>query len=464
MKKRIYKTILVSAFFSICLVGNAQSQQGSTAPPDSQEKDKDATPQQKADAAPTDTTQPPAPAGLGLGTNSNSMQILQMNGAAPLPTGRVSSLQFGPIYLQSTDFFQALETINASNQPNTLFQSVSIFRADLVFDQAWRNSRFAVQYEPRLMITNGVVQLSTSNLNADWTSVFAISPRLSIGLKNNFGYFDQQAQFDGLNLQGDLTTGTLVQAQFLDGPGHFLNDRSELDVRYLLSPRNRIDVTPFFEYYNASGAQNLTVTESKSPGVELGFSRLLSPTRTIGFGYTVIDTFFGNALPTTLYQTVDMTYAQQVSATWRFAGTAGATRATTAVGPPQTTATGTFNLIKLFKDSKLAFEYTRGNTIGFQVTNGFAELYDVSYQRQLTPRVRFMVGSGYYRQFLAATNASGIFVAPGLTYQIANRWFLETLYTFKNQANGGANFETGSLNYASVGIRWEPGVRPAAIN
>jgi len=462
MRQRIYRTLLVSIFLSICLSGIARSQQDPSAPKDSQ--DKDANSQQKSDAPANDAAPAPAPAGNILGTDSDMLQVRQMNGAKPLPSGRVSALQLGPIYLQSADFYQAFETIEASTLPNTLFQSISIFRADFVFDHAWRTSRFAVQYEPRLMITNGLVQTNTANLTATWETLYAVTPQLSIGLKNNFGYYSQQAQFEGLNLEGDLTTGTLVQAQFLDGPGHFLTDRSEVDVRYMLSPRNRIDVTPFFEYYSASGAQDLYVNESKSPGAQIGFSRLLSPTRMIGFGYTVEDTIFGNLLPRTLYQTEDVTYAQQVGLTWRYAMTGGVTRATTPIGPPEITGTGIFDLIKLFRDSKITLEYNRGQQVGLQIANGFAELYDAAYQRQLTPRTKLILAGGYYRQFMAATNTSGLFAGPSLTYQIADRWFLESVYTFKNQQNGGANFASGKLNYGSVGIRWVPGVHPVGFN
>ena len=473
MKSRISRAALACVFLSGCLGGVARSQQSQqeSSPPQQQSQEKDANSQQKPDT-PADNSNPaldngtvaPATAAAGFGTNADALQVQQMHGATPLPTGRVSALQFGPVYMQSADFYQALEAISASTLPNPSFESVSIFRTDLVLDRAWKTSRFAVQYEPRLMITNGVVQTSTANLTAAWDTLFAITPRLSLGLKNNFGYFSQKAQFGGLNLEGDLTTGTLVQAQFLEGPGHFLNDRSEADVRYLLSARNRIDVTPFFEYYSASGTQDVYVNESKSPGVEFGFSRLLSPTKTIGFGYTIEDTIFGNLLPRTLYQTVDVTYAQAAGPTWRYAATAGVTRATTPIGPAQTTWVGTFDLIKLFRDSKLTFQYNRGQQVGFQIANGFAELYDVAYERRLTQRATFTMGVGYYRQFLAATDTSGLFVAPGLEYQIANRWFLETLYTFKNQQNGGANFASGKLNFGSVGIRWEPGYRPAAFH
>jgi hypothetical protein len=450
MKQEIRRAIVASILLSMALSGSVWSHQEPSSAPDEKS-------QQTSDAHENNA----APEEKAAGAGSDILQVRQMKGANVLPTGRVSSFQFGPIYLQSVDFYQALETISASNMPQTLFESVSIFRADVVFDHAWRTSRLAVQYEPRLTVTNGLAQTSTANLNATWNKLYTLSPRLSLGLKNGFGYYSQQAQFDGLNLEGDLTTGALVQAHFLDGPGHFLNDRSEVDIRYLLSQRNRLDVSPFFEYYSASGGQNLNVTESKSPGAELGFSRLLSDTRTIGFGYAVQDTSFGKLLPRTLYQTVNMTYAQQVGPTWRYAMTVGATHASTAIGPSQNTTTGNLNLIKLFRDSTLAFRYDRGQAVGLQITNGFADRFDTSYERRLIQRTRAVLAAGYYRQFLAVTNTSGIYASVGLNYQIANHWFLQTFYTFKNQKNGGANFATGDLQYASFGIRWEPGWRPA---
>jgi len=474
MKRQIYRAIVASAFLSIALSGNARSQQETPPSQESQDKDKDkdkdqdkdkdANTQPKPDVAPDNSTTPMTLTGNVLGPNSDTLQVHQMGGAKPLPTGRVSAIQFGPVYLQNADFYQELEVLNVSNQPNTQYESVSLFRADLVFDHAWRASRVAVQYEPRLTITNGQVQASTSNLDAQWNTLFTLTPRLSLGLKDDFGYYGQQAQFDGLNLEADLTTGTLVQAHFLDGPGHFLNNRAEAEIRYLVSPRNHIDITPFFDYYSASGDQAVTVTESKSPGAELAFYRLLSPTRTMGFGYAFQDTFFGNMLPRTLYQTGDLTYAQQVSPTWRYSATVGVTRASTSLAPPDWTLIADLNVIKQLRgESTLAFQYYRGEDTGLQVTNGFADRYDASYTRHLQHRTRLTLGVGYYRQFLAATNTAGFYTSAGIGYQIAQRWFLEGVYTYKDQRNGGANFTTGTLQFAAFGIRWEPGLRPAGF-
>jgi len=476
MKQQTFRAILVSVFLSTSFCGSARSfQDPNPTPPQQQDpqdnKDPNAS-QPKQDAPPPDNPAPPVvdngftPASPtnALGANANAMQVHQLNGAAPLPTGRVSLLQFGPIYLQSADFLQTVAVVNATTLPNPLYESVSMFRADVVFDHAWRTSRFSVQYEPRLYITNGQVQTDTSNLNAAWTTVFVFSPRFSMALKNTFGYFGQQDQFDNLDLEADLTTGALVEAHFLEGPGHFLNDRSEADFRYLISPRDRIDFTPFFNYYSASGGQDLNVNEAQSPGGEFDYVRLLTPTRTIGLGYTIDETFYGTLLPTTLYQTADVTYAQQLSPTWRFAATVGVTRVTAAMAPAELTWTGDFNAIKKFRNSTLAFQYYRGQDVGLQITNGIADRFDTSYARKLYGRSKLILGGGYYRQLLAATDTRGAYGSVGMNFQVAARWFIETGYTYKNQQNGGANFASGNLNYGSIGIRWEPGYQPQDLD
>jgi len=381
-------------------------------------------------------------------------QLRVVTGSGPLPSGRVSPFQLGPIYLKSADFSEFLNAISATNQPSTLVESDTLFRAMIVFDHVFRTSRFTVQYQPRLSIINGRAQTDTSNLDANWTSNFQLSPRLSVGLDNGFNYYGQQGQFDNLSILGDLTSGTLVQSHFLDGAGHFLSERVEAPIRYLLGPRSSVGVIPFFEYYTASGSQ--TVNGSKSPGAEANYSYALSATKSVGLGYSVRHTQFSNALPTTLYQEFTVNYAQQLSPTWRYSLMVGAITASQNGQSSQKTASGDFNLIKMFRDSSLAFQYYRGQATGLQITNGFADRFDGSYSKRLSQRMRMNIGIGYYREFLSATNTSGTYVSAQLSYQLSDRWSLQTAYAFKHQQNGGTAYETGDLQFVSFGIRWQP--------
>lgn len=442
------------AFAYACLAPLAQAQQQD--PPPSQNTDPNAA--QKPDsAAPT----PPVTPGDTQDLNSGPPPIRSMNGAGPLPSGRVSAIQFGPIYLQSADFYQSLSAISAMGQPD-LFESFSMFRTQIVFDKTFRESHLAVQYQPRISVIDGHFQTDTADLNAAWNTRFQLSPVLTMAFNDGFSYYSQQGQFDNLDLLSDITTGSLVQSKFLDGNGHFLNNRTELAVNYLISPRSRINVTPFFEYYSSTGSE--AINQSESPGISADFSYALSATRSMGLQYRVEDTHFSNLLPTTLYQTFGVTYAQRLSDTLHLAASVGATTSSNEVtlgsGPAARTtavaATGTFNLIKNFKDSSLAFEYYRGQAVGLQITNGFADRYDVAYNRRISPRLNFQLGTGYYREFQSITDTSGFYGSTGLTYRLADHWSLNGIYSYKRQENGGPALISGNLQYVSFGIRWEP--------
>jgi hypothetical protein len=121
------------------------------------------------------------------------------------------------------------------------------------------------------------------------------------------------------------------------------------------------------------------------------------------------------------------------------------------------TASGSASLIKAFRDASLAFNYYRGQALGLQITNGFADRYDAAYQRHLSLRTTFELGGGYYREFQSATNTSGIYSSLGLGYRLTDKWSLAARYGYKNQKDGGVAFATGNLHYLSFGVRWEPG-------
>jgi hypothetical protein len=387
-----------------------------------------------------------------------------MNGAGPLPSGRVSSVQLGPIYLQSVDSFQSAIASNSTAHTGTLWRSYSLFRAAIVFDQSFKTSRFAVQYQPRLIILDGQAKADTGNLSAAWSTAFRLTPVWKISFNNTLNYYSQQRQFDNLDLMADVTTGALVQSQFLEGNGHFLSDRTELPVLYQISPRSRVDVTPFFEYYSSSGSSQV-VSQSEGYGLRASYAYLLGPTRGIGFQYQVEDTHFSAFLPNTIYQSFSASYSQQLRATLRFSVSGGLTTAQTsqsnsgALSSTQKTVSGSASLIKSFRDASLAFNYYRGQTPGLQITNGFADRFDAAYQRHLSVRTTFDLGVGYYREFQSVTNTSGIYSSLGLGYRLTDKWSLSARYGYKNQKNGGATFETGDLHYLSFGIRWEPGRR-----
>lgn len=455
---------IVCALLLFCLVPASRAQQDPPPPQLPQNPPTEPYPTQESSA------QAAASSSNSQSDNDNAAStppLRAMNGAGPLPSGRVSAVQFGPVYLQSADFLQTFDAINATGQSNTLWQDYSMFRATVVLDHAFKKSHFAVQYQPRLLILNGDVHTDTADLNAAWSTLFAISPRMNVSLTNGLIYYSRVGQFDNLDLMSDITTGALAQSNFLEGGGHFLDDRTDLAFKYQLSARSRFEVTPFFQYYYSTGTQ--AIGDSYGFGLNADYGYLLSPTKSVTFSYQIDDTHFSQLIPTTTYQTISINYSQQLSPTWRFsvgggATTSGSNLVSTAPSPQtinsrQWTENGLFNLIKTFSNSSVAFSYYRGQATGIQITNGFADRYDLSFQSKLNPRLGMAIGAGYYREFLSATNTSGLYSTAGLDYGLTDRWFLQLQYGYKHQQNGGATYQTGDLQFVSFGIRWQPGQR-----
>ena len=462
MKPRLLQAFIAFALILGCSAGTIQAQQDPLPPQNPGE----ANPQ-KSDSVTPNPAQAPAIPGEATGASSSTPQIRAMNGAGPLPAGRVSPIQLGPIDLQSADVFQTVIASSSTVQTGTLWQSRTLFRAILVFDQGFKTSRIAVQYQPRITVIDGTVNADTGNLNAEWSTAFRITPLLKMSFNNSLNFYSQQQQFDNLSLMADVTTGAFVRSQFLEGNGHFLNDRTQVPVTYQFSPRSRIDATPFFEYYSSSGTTQ-TVSQSEGYGLSASYGYLLGPNNEIGFQYQVEDTHFSEFLPNTIYQTFSASYSQQLSLTMRFSVSGGMTTAqsrqstgsSSSSDSTHRTASGSATLIKAFRDATLAFSFYRGQSMGLQITNGFADRYDAAYERHLSARTTLDVGAGYYREFQSATNTSGIYSSMGLGYRFTEKWSLAAQYGYKNQKNGGANFATGDLHFLSFGVRWEPGRRP----
>ena len=463
MKSRLLQAFIAFALILGCSAGTIRAQQDAIPPQNPGE-----VPPPKSDSVTPNPAQAPAVPGGATGASSSAPPIRAMNGAGPLSLDRVSPIQLGPISLQSADAFQSVIASSSTVQTGTLWQSHSLFRAILVFDQSFKTSRIAVQYQPRLTVIDSTVTADTGNLNAEWSTGFRITPLLRMSFDNTLNYYSQQRQFDNLSLMADVTTGAFVRSQFLEGNGHFLNDRTELPVVYQFSPRSRIDATPFFEYYSSSGSTQ-TVGQSEGYGLTASYGYLLGPNNGIAFQYQVEDTHFSKFLPNTIYQTFSTIYSQQLSLTMRFSVSGGITTAqssqstgsSSSLSSTNRTASGSASLIKSFRDaSSLAFNFYRGQSMGLQITNGFADRYDAAYQRHLSARTTLDLGAGYYREFQSVTNTSGIYSSLGMGYRLTEKVSVVAQYGYKNQKNGGATFATGDLHYMSFGVRWEPGRRP----
>lgn len=160
-----------------------------------------------------------------------------------LPAGRVSPLQWGPLYVQSAEFTQAAEFFNLPGQPPV---AGSFFATTIVFEHVARSSHLTAQYQPRIGIVAGQAQNQLTNHSANLDAYYELTPRLGLGLSDDYSYFSDQNLFENLNVQADLSTGSLLQSRFLEGPGHYLNNDAKASLNYQLSPRTRVELAPHY--------------------------------------------------------------------------------------------------------------------------------------------------------------------------------------------------------------------------
>jgi hypothetical protein len=176
----------------------------------------------------------------------------------------------------------------------------------------------------------------------------------------------------------------------------------------------------------------------------------------MGAYYSLENATFSQTLPTTLYQSVGVSYGQRFSSTWSLSAAIGASTSS-AKGGRDLVLTGLFSAIKSFRASSLAFTYYRGADGGLQVTNSYSDRLDVAYTRTLSARIRTTLGGGYYREFHGGTDSRGAYVSPEISYQLTPTVSTFLLYAYKNQQNGGVQLFTGTQQYVAVGILWAPG-------
>jgi hypothetical protein len=356
--------------------------------------------------------------------------------------------------VQSAEFSQAAVFLDLSGQPDTAPVAASFLQTYIVFDHVGQRTRFTTQYQPQLAIVGGQAQGQFANHNASLETYFQLSSRVALGLSDQYSYFGDQRLFENLDLQADISTGSLLQSRFLEGPGHYLNNRTQATLSYQLNPRVRLDFTPDYNVAAERGVS--TVLERNSYGSGASLTYLISDTKNVGIYYSAENATFSRSLPRTLYQTAGASYSQRVSQTWRFATSVGVSTSGSSGNSRAWVGTGLVSLIKSFREASLAFSYYRGQDAGIQITNSYSDRLDLSYTKSLSSRVRTTLGGGYYREFLGATNTKGAYLSGEVAYLLSTTFSVYAAYAFKDQRNGGEQLFNGREQYVTTGIRWEP--------
>ncbi len=375
--------------------------------------------------------------------------------------GSVAPLHWGPISIDGLDYVAIYDQFFPSGGGSSDIARLNMLRANITFAKVFRKSRFVFQYTPVLAILNGRL-----GGNADPTSdlslgtVFTLSPRLTLTLKDDLGWHRTRQLFPDDLLLIDKQTGGLVQSYLLEPNGTLLTNSLSAAVDYKLSPRLLLSAVSTYVYSDIENAKNLFILHDSFNTVTLTYA--LSQRSNIGFVESV--EFLHPVIPVStngLFQTSGLFYSEQFSPSLRISGQLGVQSAKApGFGGAAWGVAGSLNLLKTFGNSDVAIAYFRGATLTNYIDSRQAEHSDISYGYRISRQLAWTNGIGYFRTIGPAPRDVGKYGLSTMTYQLPMGFSLFGSYRRFFQKSSNPLLLSGDRNTFVMGIRWEPA--PAA--
>lgn len=378
-----------------------------------------------------------------------------------------SPLHWGSLSVGSFDFSQGYDDFR-SGAPGGLVGvfHTSIFGTSVVYNPRLSRTNLALQWRPQAGFVNGQFINNLSNQDASFDLTTMLSPRLSMRFQDHFSYVSAQYVFsEGLLFAAQTPSNHSVQASFLDGPGTWLTDTAAVSFDYALSPRTDLIFTPSFNYSHLinrssafGGAPNSSapLVGSNEYVGNVSLNHKLSPLKRVGIFYYLNAVKFENSPSYVSYNTFGAMYSQQLSPTWFFMGSAGAsTAAFNSTGPRSWTYALSADLEKRFQRSSVSIAYTRSLSLIQYAYRNFTDRVDLNYQTQLTNRVNAGLGFGYQR-VNGPPLISGRYYTAKLGYRLLPTLSLLGTYVYRNQVGDSTQIFTETRNTAYITLQWDP--------
>jgi hypothetical protein len=380
-------------------------------------------------------------------------------GSSGLLAGSKEGVGWGSLYVASGGVNGVVDRFAGTSAIPSATYLATVLQTTVVFDRRIGTSRFAIQYQPSMAISDGRVVGNFSNQNTNIDLLLYSRPRWNIKFSDSFRYYytQQTAGLPYLDVNpsslGSVTNG------FLDGPERWLSNYAYFSVAYAFSPRSSIIVTPTYTFTESGMAQ--TFQKAAAYGGSINWNYRLSHKQTVGVSYSgdLMHETIGTAIDT-VFHTFAGTASRQISATLFVQGAAGVTTSSSASYQKRNwSAYGSFGLLKQINRSSFGINYYRSDTLANGlISNIYADRIDGTFHNQLTRRLGWSAGIGYLRQVQSGGFHSwyGTFSAQ---YLLAPKQgvFATSDYSHKYQSGNVNDLFSGDRDILSFGIRWQPG-------
>lgn len=400
-------------------------------------------------------------------TSNSSAPPIQELGHGSWLNSAASPLHWGSLAVGSFDLTQGYDEFTGGlNQPNGVFRT-TVFGTSVVYNPQFSRANLAIQWNPLIGAVNGRFTNNLSNQNVSVDLTEALTPRLSMRLQDRFSYLPARNVFaEGFLLPAENSAIHSVQGGFLDGPGIWLTNNAAISLTYGLSARTDLTFTPSFNYsrlINAStplaGSDNSTaLVGSKQYTGTVGLNHRLSATTTAGLYYGLNVVQFENTSNKIFYQSIGGTYSRQLTTSWFFNGSLGATTYGIDVGGTgsrQWTTSAMADLQKQFRSSAVTMTYARSLALGQYARTNLTDRVDVGYDVRLMKRMSARLGFGYQHAG-GVLPISGKYGSAVLGYQLLPNLVLSTSYIYREQVGDLTQVFTETRNTAIVRLSWDP--------
>jgi hypothetical protein len=455
-----------SALFAVAVSARAQSESGSKPVPPPQQQGQDP---QTVPAEVSNTTNPPAvPTGPTTPINGTPKYA----GTAMPWGGTASFLRWGPFSVTSFDY----SFVHDSYQPvapapaQISNRDLNTFHTNVAFDWSSKRVHFLVQYSPVLTIQNGDVPGTTTDINnsASANVTYVASSRLTMSITDSFVQARTRQFYSSDYLQPDVTSGNVLQNNFLTNGRTYINDSVSAVFGYRWSALTTITVSPQYGYSRTTMTGSSVVSSGESSGASIAVSHLLSASQSIG----VMDTaeyFIGSNIATSnqtsngrnldnIFNTASVFYARQLSPTWWIQARIGA-QASSYGGTAGTewSTSGGGSLVKKFERSSASLAYDRGRSFSnYYITNQSGDRIDLAYATELFGRLDWRASLGYYRTFGVGPGTQAKYAGTSLGFSLQRDLRLHADYVYRYQNSPSLQLLPGSQNTVIVGISWQP--------
>lgn len=287
-------------------------------------------------------------------------------------------------------------------------------------------------------------------------------------LENDLVQVDSRALFPPDILGVDQKTGNLVQNAFLANDGKFFADKVDAVINYQLSPRNLLTVSPGFRYAQDVNHDHLNnpnyLANGDTIGVDVALTHALTSRQNLGVLYK-LQVLRATNVPGvsnsvyTYFKTYHLFYANQLSRTWWLRSEIGMENVDYQGFAPNTTEIGVgFGLLRTFTNSVFGISYNRGamgQNINF-ITGRIGDRADAYYELQLTRRLKWSNGGGFYRETGAPPRTSGDYGSTKVKYSVLTSVTLVGGYTHIFQDSNTLQLLSGTRDTFDFGLTWAP--------